>query len=358
MRTLAGALVVAHGAACSALAKPEPPPREILIENVAELPIAPGNIAASPDGRIFVSLHQFYSPAMTVGEVRDGKLIGFANDAGLDTVLGIHTDSRGVVWMLDNAMRGGGKKQLVGWNATLDSLDRAIDLTSVAPADAFLNDFALDRAGEAVYIADPASGHNAALIVVDLIDGSVRRVLEGERSVRPEDIDLVIDGKPVQILRADGTPQRPRVGINPIALDDRDEWLYYGPMHGRTLYRVRTADLRNRELTTSQLASRVQAYAGRPICDGISIDEAGNIYLGDLAANAIGVIDTGRNYRQLVRRPELSWVDSFSFAPDGYYYVVTNQLHRSAPLNAGQNVARPPFLIARFHPLAKGRVGR
>ena len=35
-----------------------------------------GNIAVSPDGRVFVSIHQFFSPDMRVGEVIPGATPG------------------------------------------------------------------------------------------------------------------------------------------------------------------------------------------------------------------------------------------------------------------------------------------
>jgi len=355
MRWLALVLVLA---ACPSKAPPPLPGGRLVFESFVELDAGPGNIAVTPDRRVFVSLHQFYEPAFPVAEVRGKELVPFATAANLNSVLGIRSDSRGVIWMLDNAMRGGTTRKLVAWNATLDKEVHSVELNDVSPADAFLNDFALDRNNEVAYIADPAGGKNAALIVVDLVTNTARRVLEGHASVIPEDIDLVIDGKPVEVKQADGTTIRPRVGVNPIALDDADEWLYYGPMHGKTLYRVRTRDLRDAELAPEVLAGRVQAYAQRPITDGISLDEAGNIYLGDLANNAIGVIDTGRNYRVVQRSPLMSWIDAFSFGPDGFFYVVANQLHRSARLNGGVAATKPPFVLLRFRPYMRGRVGR
>ena len=353
-------------AACSPPREPRArPPQRIHVETFAELAVGPGNIATTPDGRVFVSLHQFYDPEHAVVELRGGGIVAFPDEAhakaaALDSVLGIRADSRGVVWMLDNAMRGrGGTRKIVAWNPTLNALDRTIDLASVTPPDAFLNDLAVDRTSEAVYVADPAGGANAALIVVDLVTGTARRVLEGHVSVVPDpQRDLVIDGQPVQIKLPDGKPIRPHIGVNPIALDTSDEWLYFGPMHAAMLYRVRTRDLRDAALTPGALAARVEAYAERPITDGISIDQAGNIYLGDLANNAIGMIDAGRHYRQLASGPDMSWIDAFSFGADGYYYVVANQLHHSAFLNAGNNTTKPPYRILRFRPFAPGRVGR
>ena len=71
-----------------------------------------------------------------------------------------------------------------------------------------------------------------------------------------------------------------------------------------------------------------------------------------------GVIGPDRNYRILIADPRLSWVDAFSFGPDGYLYTVANQLHRSAVLNGGEAATIPPYLILRFRPLATGTTGR
>ena len=328
------------------------------LQIVAELDKGPGNITVTPSGDIIVSLHQFYGEDMRVAEIEsDNELIAFAGDSKVNSVLGLQADEDGVVWLLDNAMRGGDQRQLVGWDAATAS-DISIDLSTVTTDQTFLNDLAVDPETETVYIADPASGEDAAIVVVDLSSGESRRLLQGHISVVPEDMDLVIDGTPVEIRIDEDKVIRPRVGINPIALDKDGEWLYYGPMHGLSMYRVRTADLRDASLSAEQLAARVERWADKPICDGISIDDEGNLYLGDLANNAIGVIGPDRQYRTLIADPRLSWVDAFSFGPDGYLYTVINQLHRSAVLNAGTPATVPPYLIMRFEPLAGGTVGR
>lgn len=346
--------LLAPALAVQASAAPEP-----LFEIVAELDKGPGNITVTPTGRIIVSLHQFFGHAARVVQVgNDGTLKEFAAAANLDSVLGLQADTNGVVWLLDNAMRGNGKRRLVGWHETEDRVVADIDLTAASRPGSFLNDLAVDMATQTVYIADPANGDDAALIVVDLVSGSARRVLQGHASVVPADTDLIIDGVPVRIRKDDGSEFRPRVGVNPIALDSGGDWLYYGPMHGYTMYRVRTADLRDPDRSTEKLGKRVEHWAGRPISDGISIDDAGNLYLGDLARNAIGLIGPDRRYRQLVSDPRLSWIDAFSFGPDGRLYAVANQLHRTATLNGGVAATRPPFLVIRLRPLASGTSGR
>lgn len=339
------------------------------LQEVARVAQGPGNLTVTPEGRILMSLHQFFEPRWRVVEVgEDGQLVPFPNAqwaAGepqrysLDSVLGIQSDSRGRVWMLDNGMRSNRTPKLVAWDTASARLLRVIHLPAPAtPEGAFVNDLAIDEQHSTIYIADPARGSDAALIVVDIETGLARRVLQGHLSVVPEDLDLVIDGKPVEIRREDGTTIRPRVGVNPIALDTRGEWLYFGPMHGTSLYRVPTRDLRDTTLSPESLANRVERYSDKPICDGISIDQEGNIYVSDIGNNAVGVVDLNRSYRILVQDERLSWPDAFSFGPDGKLYTVVNQLHRTAVLNAGEMSATPPYYIFRIEPLAPGLPGR
>jgi sugar lactone lactonase YvrE len=261
--------------------------------------------------------------------------------------------------MLDNGMRSRVTPKLVAWDTTVDRFSRVIYLPPpVAPPDAFVNDFTIDHRHKKIFIADPAGGLNAALIVVDLETGAARRVLEGHPSVVPENVDLVIDGRPIQVKDANGRLVRPHIGVNPITEDLENEWVYYGPMHGLSLYRVKADDLANEKLDAQTLASKVERYSAKPICDGITIDKANNIYLGDLAENAIGVIKSDRSYQQIAKSSLLSWVDSFSFGPGGKLYAVVNQLHRSATLNGGENASKSPYLLVEVKAFAGGLAGR
>lgn len=352
--------------AISAKASAEPPTYDI----VARLNQGPGNVTVTETGRVIMSQHQFYEPAYSVVELKGTDSIApFPNAAlndrtgqpglKLDSVLGIRATPEGIVWMLDNGMRSGVTPKLVGWDTRADRLHRVIYLPPpVTPKDQFVNDFAVDPVHRRIFISDPAGGADAGLIVVDLDTGAARRVLQGHPSVVPENVDLVIDGKPVQVKDAQGNLVRPHIGVNPITEDLRNEWVYFGPMHGHGLYRIKAADLADDTLDAETLARRVERYADKPISDGISIDRDGNIYLGELAENAIGVITPDRKYRRISQCPNLSWVDSFSFGPQGWLYAVVNKLHQSATLNGGENLSKPPYLLIQAKPLAFGQAGR
>lgn len=336
---------------------------EIVAEFPAEHP--PGNIAITPEGRLIMSQHQFYGAPLRVVEVLDESVVPFPNRAwssqpnqngvGLNTVLGLRSDREGVVWMLDSSAGEGQPGKIVGWDTENDELYQIIYLPQPIIADSsFLNDLAVDLDHNAIYVTDTASGNNSALIVVDLNTGFSRRVLEGDISTRPEDIPMIINER---VINMQGKPAQ--VGVNPITVDPNNEWVYYAPMSGTSLYRVSTKDLLNESLSRSQLSSRVERYGDKPICDGITVDNAGNVYITSITDNAIGVVDQTGAYRTLYQDDKLlSWTDGMAFGPDDYVYVTVSQLQNSPPLNNGENDFQPPFYIVRFPALSSGEVGR
>ncbi|MBE9029078.1 hypothetical protein IQ266_04795 [filamentous cyanobacterium LEGE 11480] len=341
------------------------------IEIVAELPKGSevGNIAITRDGRIFCSIHRFFGSASRAIEVlpgnrtrlypnRDwGKAPTAAGEdwAGLNNTLGIQADGNGILWFLDNPDRNFPTGRLIGWDTQRETLHRVIYLPPpLITENAFLNDLAIDAKHNAIYIADTAGGQDAALIVVDLATGLSRRVLQRDQSVIPEDIDMVIDGRNIKL-----GPDPARVGVNPITIDPSYEWVYYGPMSGSSLYRIRTKDLRNTSIMNDNLAKRVERYGDRPISDGITIDGDGNVYITDITHNAIGVTDKTGKYRILYQNDKLlSWPDGFAVGPDGYIYAAVNQLHKAPPLNDGKDDSTAPYHVIRFPAVAPSTIGR
>ena len=337
---------------------------EIVAEFSAEHPL--GNIAVTPEGRLIMSQHQFYGAPLRVVEVLDdGSVTPFPNEAwssepnsqgvGLNTVLGLRADENGIVWMLDRSGGEGQPGKIVGWDSENDELFQVIYLPQPIIADSpFLNDLAVDLDHNAIYITDTASGDDSALIVVDLNTGFSRRVLQGDVSTRPEDIRIIVDER---IINMGDKPAK--IGANPITVDPNNEWVYYAPMSGTSLYRIATDDLLDPSLAAEELSSRVERYGDKPICDGITVDGAGNVYITAITDNAIGVVDATGEYQTLYQDDKLlSWTDGMAFSPDDYIYVTVSQLQNSPPLNNGKDSSQPPFYLVRFPALASGTVGR
>ena len=337
------------------------------LEVVATLQEGPGNIAVTPRGRIILSQHQFYAPKYRVVELRpDGNVTPWPTEAwsrspgsdgvGLNAVLGLRSDPRGVVWLLDN---GGDTPKVVAWNTQSNELERVIYIPAPATrAGSLHNDLAVDVVNEALYLADIGGDRGPAIVVVDLKTGWSRRVLENHPSVRPQDVPMVVEGRPVHI--AEGPDAAPaRVGLNPITIDPSYTWVYYGAMHGHDIWRIRTRDLVNSKLSGEELASRVARYGDKPVSDGISVDGGGYVYVTDVEKTAIGVTGPEGTYRMYVQDDErLVWADGISAGPDGWMYATVNKLNRSAMMNGGRDRSGPPYYVVRFRAVGEAVPGR
>ncbi len=359
------ALAIPCGPVCAKERKPEV---------AAELSFGPSGLTMTPRGDLIIALHQAFRPIDRVIRIsKDGEITAFPSraiasdtDEGdpslrLDSVQGLECDDAGIVWMVDNGRRGESIPKLLAWNTKEDRLHRIIYLPApVTLQTSFLDDLAIDPVEPFVYICDPANGDAAALIVIDLESGLARRILQGHHSVVPDPgLQLSIDGSAVEVRGLDGSMIEFQTGINPIAIDRKGEWLYFGPRNGTTLYRIRAEHLRDNDLTPVEIASRVEGYAEKPICDGISIDVKGNIYVGDLARKAIGVIDAKeRRYRLYCEDPRFLWIDGFCFGTEGKLYAYASQLHRSPLFNRGRKNMQGLLQIFRVTPIASGTVGR
>src|SRR5881628_1497321 len=127
-----------------------------------------------------------------------------------------------------------------------------------------LNDFQVYPRGERIYIAETSPiRQNPALIVYDVARRTSRRVLEGHRSVTPENYVIQTPERAIKILGIFPV----RIGVDSITLDDRGEWLYYGPFSGDRLYRVATHDLNDASLSPGALGAKVEDFAAKTISD-------------------------------------------------------------------------------------------
>lgn len=328
------------------------------LETVADLGTPPGNIAVSPSGRVFITLHPETHPKTKVAELVGGRPVAFPSermqsDPGdgspwFDTPLSLRIDRQGRLWVLDNANHAVGQPRLLAFEVESARLVHRFEVPrAVAGLGSHLNDFQVSPDGASVYIAEASIfAKRPALVVYDVATQQGRRLLERHRSVEPEPFVPVVQGRSMFVLGVFAV----RPGVDSIALDEAGEWLYFAAVTHRQLFRVRTRDLRDPTLTAEALAARVEAWADKTMSDGISIDAEDGVYLSDLEHDAIVRLDSDRKRQTLVRDARLRWPDGLGFGPDGWLYVTCSALHHVIGRLPGHVRAQAPFQVFRFRP--------
>ncbi|MGE8188698.1 L-dopachrome tautomerase-related protein [Pseudomonas sp. NPDC086278] len=324
----------------------------------------PGNPTVMPDGRVLVSISAIITPDISVREVSaDGEHSAYPNETwagkpgldgrGMSAVIGIRTGPDGIVWILDmgNAQQ---QPRLIAWNDREQALHRLIVLPqNVLRPSSFTQDFVIDWRRQRIYIADMTMNTSGvsdypAIVVVDLKTGLSWRSLECYPGLMPGDVPLMIAGKPLALRTPEGEVVPYQYGLNPIAIDPLGRWVYFGSMSARKVYRIAT-DTLAQPASSASLGEAVEYWCEKPHCDGFDVDAEGNVYVTDIANNAIGMASPA-GYRILAQDDRLlGWPDGVELDPLGkWLYITANQLHRHPLLNAGEDDSQPPFHVLRL----------
>jgi sugar lactone lactonase YvrE len=180
-------------------------------------------------------------------------------------------------------------------------------------ADSYINDLRIDEKHGKAYFTD--SGH-AGLVVLDLETGKTKRVLDNHYSTLAETNELIIEGVPWQnTVHSDG-----------IALDAKNERLYYHALTGYTLYAIPTRVLSYG--TASEAEKSVFKIQKTPAPDGMIFDEKGNLYLADLEKNKIMARDKSGNLTVITSGENVRWADTFSIY-NGELYYSNSRIHEA-----------------------------
>jgi len=260
-------------------------------------------------------------------------------------VQSVYVDDSSRLWVLDPAapqlknITGGGAK-LVRMNKATGVPERTYSFNGIIPDTAYMNDVRIDVQRNIAYLTESKGG---GLIVLDLNSGKARRVLSNHYSVKSDTtFRFVIDG---QELMQGGKPFK--VNSDGIALTPDYAWLYYKPLSDNKLYRIRTEDLRNANLSATVLGSKVEDLGRFTTTDGMIFDKAGNLYLGDLQNYSIVRIDKNHKMTTLVKDQRLLWPDSYAVA-DGYLYISCSQIHKQPQFHNGTNKRTSPYAVYRL----------
>ena len=327
------------------------------VEQVAALDHPPGNIAVASDGRVFLTLHPDGKPPQKVVELVDGKPVPFPDAAfqqpaagtpHFQSPLSMRIDRQGRLWVLDYADYGRGQPRLLAFDLASRVLVHQYDFPSdVAGFLSMLNDFQVSPDGTRVYIAESSPiKQTPALVVYDVEHKTSRRLLEGDPSVKPKDYVMNAAGRDMVVLGA----YTLRIGVDSIGLDRKGEWLYYGPVNGDRMFRVRTADLNDAALAPAALAARVEDYGPKTISDGLSTDDDDDVLVTDPEHSAVLALRPDRTLATLVKDPKLRWPDGLSYGPDGWLYVTCSSLQHVLFVSAAHQAAHAPYHVFRFKP--------
>lgn len=337
------------------------------MEIVATLSEPPGNLAVSQDNRVFVTYHAESRPENKVLEIVNGKPVPYPNEEFqherpdgapyFDQVFNIRIDRQHRLWTLDHGFHGLKKPRLMAFDLATNKLVYDIVLPAeIAGVGSYIQDMQVDSTGEHIYIADiGVVAKKPAIIIYNTRTRTARRVLERHVSVTEEPYEINAQGRKMYPL---GGLFWMHPAIDPIALDKRDEWLYFGPMAGDKLFRARTKDLNDAALTADEIASRVELYAKKSQCDGLSMDVDDNIYVTSIEDGAINVIGKDRQQKTLIKHPKMRWPDGLSFGGDGYLYIADSDIPDVMMKSKAHIAASAPFYIFRFKPLANGIAGQ
>jgi sugar lactone lactonase YvrE len=286
------------------------------------------------------------------GQVRPYPSAAFQNR--FTTILSVRIDRQGRLWTLDYGNFGLKRPRLFAIDLATGELDREYEFpTSAAPIGSMLNDFRVSSDGKTIYISDPSNIRGKPAIVVVDMDREhpiARRRLVRHHSVEDGPYDVFVDGEAVKF-----GPILPRYGVDGLALDAAEQYLYYASLNTGELYRVRTDDLRYEvnQLLDGELGARVEKVADVTMTDGMAADGAGNVYLTDMEHSAIVRVDAGGQLAVVARDPRLRWPDGLAWGPDGALYVTASSLHLVLPelIRGRDDIAEhAPYNILKLYP--------
>ncbi|WP_158975938.1 L-dopachrome tautomerase-related protein [Cellulophaga sp. L1A9] len=193
------------------------------------------------------------------------------------------------------------------FNLNTNALEHTYVLSESAyHPNSYINDLRVDKKNNKIYFTD--SG-NSGLVILDLKTETFRRVLDDHTSTAAEQSFLnFANGKWTNTVNSDG-----------IALDTKNDKLYYHALTGYSLYSIPTQALVFEDELDLEKAVTLEAKTSAP--DGMIFDENGNLYYADLENNKIMYRKTDGSIHILVEGDKVKWADTFSIYNNQLYYT-------------------------------------
>ena len=303
------------------------------LEQIAQLPQPPGNIAVTDKGRIFFTYHPEAFPSINVAEWRDGRAVPLTQPevVALKAPLSLRVDDHNRLWVLDTGVHGVFSAQLLAIDLDSNNVVHHYHFPrEVMGFGSHANDFQIHHDGRFVVIADASIlALNPGLVVYDIASGESYRALTHHASVK------ATPWLP-QVAAAGDAPSRSmsvfgifdiRPGVDSIAMDPNSQWLYYAAVNNENLYRIPVDTLLDSALTSQQRSAQIQTFAKKTMSDGIIMDNKGVLYLTDFEHHSIQQIDANGSLKTFIQDPRLRWPDGLALH-EGYLYISSSALHQ------------------------------
>ena len=324
------------------------------LEEVLAYPEPIGNVAVSSDGRVFFTVHPESRPqGNRLLEWVDGAAEPYPSGSVqphlFDTVLGVVVDGQQRLWTIDHGNHGFREARLLAFDLTSGELVHDHTFRDeIAPAGSMLQDLQVTADGRHVLIADASIWRKQpAIVVYDGESRSARRVLESDPSVSPEDYLIRTATRDMSYL---GGLISLKAGVDGIALDAENEWLYYAAINQSGLFRVPLAALLDPALPDRQIANQIERFAEKPLSDGISTDPAGNVYVTDVEHGAVLAVGPAGQLTTIMKSTKVRWADGLSFGPDGWLYLADSAIQELILQSSAHIEQQGPYFVFRFRP--------
>lgn len=314
-------------------------------------------VAVGADGRVFVNFPALSPrPIQAVGVIgTDGKSHPFPGgewnqwepgkpvESAFVGTNAIRIGPEGDLWVVDTGAPSFGADTLPGATKIIRIDLKRNAVTRVYPLDSkaalrrsYVDDIRFH--GHLAYLTDAGV---PGIIVLDLVTGNTRRVLDHDRSTtgsRP----IVVDG--TVIRSSDGKPLLLNTDQMEVSPDGR--WLYFQPLAG-PMYRIATRWIDDPAVASKTVSRHVTFWFNTPPLGGTAIDAQGNLYLEDATSDSILKLTPERHLSTLIQDHRLHWADA-PWIWNGSIYLPEAQIDRIPQFHNGHSEIKWPLHIYKM----------
>jgi len=266
------------------------------------------------------------------------------SSSGINSVLGFEIDPDDNLYILDQgkinnspALEGSLKVMKYSLNTSTKIKEYIFDSSIADPENSFLNDIVIDTQKNRAYISDSGisldgelSHYKPGIIVLDLNNSNVHRILSNDKSVFPDETFWL------HVNKSKVREDKPMMtGVDGLALSCDGKALFYCPLTSRILYSVLTSDID--KAIESKKYDDIKVYSAfkKEASDGLLASSGNNLYISGIESGSIFVSPEIENdllqfdikdYETLEGNETTMWPDTLALY-DGYLYFVTNQLN-------------------------------